>query len=112
MPEVPPMPDNLLVITTLPDPAAGERLAVLLVERGLAACVNIGPPVKSVYRWQGRLEKGMEVMLTIKTSRERYPQLENAIVDGHPYELPEVIAVPITGGLNEYLRWIQTCTKN
>jgi periplasmic divalent cation tolerance protein len=51
-------------------------------------------------------------MLTIKTSRERYPQLENAIVDGHPYELPEVIAVPITGGLNEYLRWIQTCTKN
>ena len=106
------MPENLLVITTLPDLAAGERLAVSLVERGLAACVNIGPPIRSVYRWEERLEKETEVMLTIKTSRERYPQLEKAIVESHPYELPEVIAVPITGGLNAYLAWIQTCTKN
>ena len=105
------MTDNLLVITTLPDPAAGEGLAASLVERGLAACVNIGPPVKSVYRWEDRIERGTEVILTIKTSRERYPQLENAIVDGHPYELPEVIAVPITEGLNDYLAWIQACTK-
>jgi len=106
------MPETLLVITTLPDPQAAERLATSLVEAGLAACVNIGAPVTSIYRWRGALERGSEVMLTIKTTRARYPALEKAIVEDHPYELPEVIAVPITEGLNDYLAWIETCTRN
>lgn len=106
------MPETLLVITTLPDRQAGERLATALVEAGLAACVNIGAPVTSIYRWQGVLERGSEVMLTIKTTRARYAALEEAIVGGHPYELPEVIAVPITEGLNDYLAWIETCTRD
>jgi len=106
------MPENLLVITTLPDRGAAEGLAETLVERGLAACVNISAPVTSLYKWQGRLERGSEVMLTIKTTKEGYPALEDAIADGHPYELPEVIAVPITEGLPDYLAWIEACTKN
>ena len=106
------MSETLLVITTLPDQGAAEKLAVALVEAGLAACVNIGAPVTSIYRWDGRLQRGSELMLTIKTTRTRYPALEQAIKDGHPYELPEVIAVPITAGLTEYLAWIEACTKN
>jgi periplasmic divalent cation tolerance protein len=106
------MSDALLVITTLPEQQAAERLAETLVDRGLAACVNIGAPVTSVYRWRGRRERGTEVMLTIKTTRARYPALEKAITAGHPYELPEVIAVPITEALPEYLAWIRACTKS
>jgi periplasmic divalent cation tolerance protein len=105
------MSDVLLVITTLPDKTSATRLADRLIEQGLAACVNIGAPVTSVYRWEGRLEHGEELLLTIKTSTARYPALEAAIVDGHPYELPEVIAVPVTAGLNKYLAWIETCTR-
>ena len=106
------MPENLLVITTLPDQDTAEQLAGSLVEAGLAACVNIGAPVTSIYKWNGELQRGTEVMLTIKTSRASYPALEKAITDGHPYELPEVIAVTITAGLAEYLAWIEACTKN
>jgi periplasmic divalent cation tolerance protein len=106
------MPETLLVITTLPDQDAAERLAEMLVETGLAACVNIGAAVTSIYRWDKQLQRGSELMLTIKTTRARYPALEQAIVDGHPYELPEVIAIPITAGLSEYLAWIEACTKN
>jgi periplasmic divalent cation tolerance protein len=106
------MPETLLVITTLPDQDAAERLAETLVETGLAACVNIGAAVTSIYKWDKQLQRGTELMLTIKTTRARYPALEQAIVDGHPYELPELIAVPITAGLSEYLAWIEACTKN
>ena len=106
------MPEPLLVITTLPDLESAERLAGELVKAGLAACVNIGAPVTSVYRWEGRLQRGTERMLTIKTSAARYAALEQAIVAGHPYELPEVIALPITTGLNEYLAWIEACTTD
>lgn len=107
-----PAGSHLLVLTTLPDENAARQLAVSLVETGLAACVNIGQPVTSVYRWQGKLEQDREVMLTIKTTRERYAALELAITASHPYDLPEVIAVPITAGLNAYLAWIDTCTRD
>ncbi len=106
------MSDKQLVITTLPDQAAAEQLAKRLVETGLAACVNIGAPMTSIYRWDGDLQHGTEVMLTIKTTNQRYPQLEAAIVDGHPYELPELIAIPITAGLPDYLAWIEKCTSS
>lgn len=106
------MPDPLLVVTTLPDSAAGERIAVELVDKGLAACVNISAPVTSLYRWQGKIERDREVMLAIKTTDERYPAVEKAIRDSHPYDLPEVIALPITAGSSDYLAWIEECTKS
>ncbi|HMM53887.1 MAG TPA: divalent-cation tolerance protein CutA [Candidatus Desulfobacillus sp.] len=98
--------DAFLVITTLPDAAAARALARSLVEQRHAACVNILPPCQSVYRWQGRLEEAQEVPLLIKTSAARYGALEEAIRAGHPYELPEIIAVPVARGLPAYLDWV------
>jgi len=101
----------LIVLTQLPDREAAARLAAALVEERLAACVNILAPCRSVYRWQGRIEQADEVPLLIKTSAERYAQLESAIRRRHPYELPEIVAVPIAGGLPEYLGWIAAETN-
>ncbi|MDJ0741195.1 MAG: divalent-cation tolerance protein CutA [Gammaproteobacteria bacterium] len=106
------MSDHLLIITTLPDAAAGAATARRLVESGLAACVNIGAPVTSIYQWQGQIEQGQEVMLTIKTASSRLAAVEQAIRADHPYELPEVIAVPITAGSADYLAWIDACTTS
>jgi periplasmic divalent cation tolerance protein len=101
----------LLVLTNLPDRASAEKLADSLVERQLAACVNILAPCRSVYRWQGAVERAEEHPILVKTTRERYAALERAIVDGHPYELPEVLAVPIERGLPAYLDWVASETK-
>ena len=101
----------LLVLTNLPERAAAERLADLLVEKLLAACVNILAPCRSVYRWQGAVRHDEEHPLLIKTTAERYPALEQALRAGHPYELPEIIAVPIERGLPAYLQWVAAETK-
>ena len=101
----------LLVLTNLPERAAAERLAELLVEKQLAACVNILAPCRSVYRWQGAVRHDEEHPMLIKTTAERYPALEQALRSGHPYELPEIIAVPIERGLPAYLQWVAAETK-
>lgn len=101
----------LLVLTNLPDRAAAERLADLVVERKLAACVNILAPCRSVYRWKGAVQHDEEHPMLIKTTQERYGALEQALREGHPYELPEIIAVPIEGGLPAYLDWVAAETK-
>ena len=101
----------LLVMTNLPDRAAAEKLAVLVVEERLAACVNILAPCASVYQWQGAVERADEVPLMIKTTEERYPQLEVAIRSAHPYETPEIVAIPIVDGLPEYLAWVVAETQ-
>jgi periplasmic divalent cation tolerance protein len=98
--------EELLVLTNLPDQAAAARLAGLLVERRLAACVNILAPCRSVYRWQGAVESADEVPMLVKTTRARYAELEAAIRAEHPYELPEIVAFAIERGLAEYLAWI------
>ncbi len=92
----------LLVLTNLPERAAAERLA---------ACVNILAPCRSVYRWQGAVRHDEEHPMLIKTTAERYPALEQALRAGHPYELPEIIAVPIERGLPAYLQWVAAETK-
>ena len=97
---------TLLVLTSLPDRAAAERLAGLLVDKGLAACVNILAPCLSVYRWKDVMQRDEEHPMLIKTTAERYAALEGAIRDGHPYELPEIIAVPVERGLPAYLDWV------
>ncbi len=96
----------LLVLTNLPDRPVADALAKELVERRLAACVNILAVCRSVYRWQGGIETSDEVPLLIKTTSERYPALEAAILARHPYELPEVVAWPIAQGLPGYLAWV------
>jgi periplasmic divalent cation tolerance protein len=96
----------LLVLTNVPQLAAAERLADLLVEKKLAACVNILAPCRSVYRWQGAVQHDEEHPMLIKTTSERYAALEQALRAGHPYELPEIIAVPIERGLPAYLAWL------
>ena len=101
---------SLLVLTSLPDRAAAERLAALLIEQRLAACVNILAPCRSVYRWKGAVQRDEEHPMLIKTTAERYPALEKALREGHPYELPEIIAVPIERGLPAYLDWLNAET--
>ena len=96
----------LLVLTNLPDRAAAERLADSLVEKRLAACVSILAPCRSVYRWKDAVQRDEEHPMLIKTTAECYVALETAIRAGHPYELPEIIAVPIERGLPAYLDWI------
>ena len=96
----------LLVLTNLPDRASAEKLAAALVEQRLAACVNVLAPCRSVYRWQGAVQKEEEHPVLIKTTRERYAALEAAIRAAHPYELPEIVAVPIERGLPGYLQWV------
>ncbi|WP_024327556.1 divalent-cation tolerance protein CutA [Thioalkalivibrio sp. AKL19] len=100
-----------LVITTLDDPSAADSLAGALVEQGLAACVHILPPGRSVYMWKGNIETDAEVTLLIKTSPARLDELQARLADQHPYETPEIIALPIEHGLPDYLDWITQCTS-
>lgn len=101
------MEQVLLVLTNVPDEAVAHALACKLIEQRVAACVNIHPPIRSVYRWQGAIEEAAEVTLLIKTTQLRYPELEAAIRAEHPYEVPEIIAVPMVAGLPAYLNWIE-----
>lgn len=98
--------NRLIVFCTCPDRETALRLAETLVDRELAACANVVPGLTSVYRWQGRRETAEESLLLIKTRADAYPELEEAIRALHPYELPEIIAVPIEQGLAAYLAWI------
>ncbi len=98
--------DFLLVLCTCPPGRAAEHLAQSLVERRLAACVNITSPVISVYRWKNKVEKDEEVLLVIKTSAAGWTALEQAILELHPYELPEIIALPLSRGNERYLNWV------
>ena len=100
------MPDTLVVLTNLPDRGAALQLARVLVERRLAACVNVLAECTSVYRWRGTIESAAEVPVLIKTRVGLYPDVEAAILAQHPYELPEIVAVPVTYGLAGYLDWV------
>lgn len=100
------MSDILLVITNLPDEQAAAKLVQQLIEARAAACVNQLAPCTSTYRWQGNIETATEVPLLIKTTRAAYPRLEQLLRETHPYELPEIIAVPVTAGLPAYLDWV------
>ena len=102
---------TLLVLTNLPDRAAAERLAEDLVQKNLAACINILAPCRSVYRWKGTVQHDEEHPMLIKTTLERYAALEPALRAAHPYELPEIIAVPIERGLPAYLEWVAAETQ-
>jgi periplasmic divalent cation tolerance protein len=105
------MNDILLVITNMPDAQSAEKLARLIVEAHGAACVNQLAPCTSTYRWRGSIETATEVPLLIKTTKAAYRRLEKLIREEHPYELPEIIAVPVNAGLPAYLSWVNDETK-
>ena len=96
----------LLVLTQFPDRDAADRLARALVVSRLAACVSVGSPVDSLYHWRGAIETAREFPVVVKTVAARYPEVEAAIRAHHPYELPEIIAVPLADGFAPYLDWI------
>lgn len=100
------MSEVLLVFTNAPDRATAERLAEALVTDRVAACVNLLSGCTSVYRWEGKLERADEIPMMIKTTRDAWPQLEGILRTLHPYQLPELIAVPVTAGLPDYLAWV------
>lgn len=100
------MSDVMIVLTNLPDEASAQALAEQLVGARLAACVNQLAPCRSVYRWEGEVVNEVEVPLLIKTTRTRLAALQDAIRRAHPYELPEIIAVPVESGLPGYLAWV------
>ncbi len=100
------MSGTLLVITNLPDVESATRLAHRLIAERAAACVNQLASCTSTYRWQGKIETATEFPLLIKTSSAAYSRLERLIRETHPYELPEIIAVPVTAGLPDYLGWV------
>ena len=102
--------EAMLVITNLPDRGQAVSLARKLVESRLAACVNIMAGCESVYVWEGKTESTAEVPLLIKTLAQHYDKVEAAIRESHPYELPEIVAVSLSSGLPEYMRWIATQT--
>ena len=100
----------ILVLTQMPDRASAQALARTLLETHIAACVSVGAPVESLYHWRGQIETAQEVPVAVKTRSERYAEVEAAIRAQHPYELPEIMAVPIVAGLAPYLDWIASET--
>lgn len=100
------MSERVVALSTVATASDAERMARALVERGLAACVNIVPGVVSIYRWQGEVQKEHEFLLVIKTRAEALEALRATLVSLHPYEVPELVAWPIAAGHEPYLRWI------
>lgn len=100
------MTEIVLVLTTVSSVQLGEQIAKTLVEERLAACVNIGAAMRSIYRWNGRVEEGEEFQLVIKTTTDRVADIEARIRTLHTYELPELLVVPVRGGGQEYMDWL------
>lgn len=105
------MSNYLVVLCTVPDSETAQHLAAELVKNKHAACVNIVPNIQSVYEWEGKVECAGEQLLIIKTERSRYPALESQLHALHPYDTPEIIAIPVDAGLPDYLKWIELATK-
>lgn len=103
--------DFMLVLSTCPDAATAERIARALVEEALAACVNVVPGVRSIYVWNESVQESDEVLMIAKTTAARCPELRGRLVELHPYEVPEVVAVRLADGHDAYLRWIAAATR-
>lgn len=97
----------LIVLTTWPDLDAARAAARVVVEERLAACANLGPAIESIYRWEGKVETASEVLMILKTTIGRYPQLETRIKALHSYAVPEIVSLRVTDGLPAYLRWVE-----
>jgi len=105
------MTDAMLVLTTLPNSDAAADLAKKVVSEKLAACANVMPAVRSIYRWQGAIQDENEVLVLLKTRQARFDKLKARILELHPYDVPEVIAIPVEQGHGAYLDWIANETR-
>ncbi len=105
------MSERVVALSTVGTAGDAERIARALVERRLAACVNVVPKVVSVYRWKGEVHRDEERLLVIKTRRERLDALREALVGIHPYEVPELVALPIEAGHEPYLAWLDEAVR-
>ena len=103
--------EPLLIFTNVPDLACAEKLAHALIDERAAACVNVLASSHSIYRWRGMVEKAVEIPLLIKTTAVNYARVEEIVRAQHPYDVPELIAIPITHGLPAYLDWVATETE-
>jgi periplasmic divalent cation tolerance protein len=102
--------EPLLILTNVPDQATAEKLAQALIDNRAAACVNVLAPCRSIYRWQGRMETATEIPLLIKSTVANFPLVVEIVRARHPYDVPELIALPITHGLPAYFNWLATET--
>lgn len=100
-----------VVLCTCPDEPVARRIATALLAGNLAACVNCVPGIRSMYRWEGQIREDAEVLLVIKTTAGRYAALQALIQAEHPYDVPEIIALPVTAGADHYLDWIRQATS-
>ena len=105
------MTDVVVVLSNAPDLMLAKRIAHMLVEEGLAACVNLGGPVLSMYMWEGTLEGTEEIPLVIKSTQSALPALTARITELHPYEVPEILVLPAVGGAQPYLAWVRQQTR-
>jgi periplasmic divalent cation tolerance protein len=96
----------LLALSTFPDAETARRISNQLIEERLAACANIFPTIESIYRWKGKMESGQEMIAFFKTSEDRQSAFQDKLRALHPYEIPEIIFIPIVAGLPEYLGWV------
>jgi periplasmic divalent cation tolerance protein len=101
----------LVVLCTFPDQETAQRVAHTLVESGLAACVNLLPGAQSLYRWEGKVESAEEVLAVMKTTEEAYPLLESRLTELHPYDVPEIIALPVEKAQENYAKWVIKMTN-
>lgn len=102
----------LLALSTFPDAETARKISNQLIEEKLAACANILPAIESIYRWKGKIETGNEVIVFFKTSEERQSAFQQKLRSLHPYEVPEIVFIPVVGGLPEYLRWVtESCAS-
>ena len=100
------MTDALVVLVTTPSPERAAEIARALVEERLAACGNVVPGLRSIYRWEGKVQDDAEALLVLKTTRARFEALRDRVLALHPYEVPEVLALPVAAGSARYLAWI------
>ncbi len=105
------MKEQIFVFCTVPDKEVASRIGRTIIEKKLAACVSWGTEVHSVYRWNGQIEEATELNLTIKTVRAKYDEIQQLIQTLHPYELPEIVSMPVLNGLEPYLQWISRETR-
>lgn len=105
------MTDALVVLVTAPTPERAAEIARALVEERLAACGNVVPGIRSIYRWEGKVQEDAEALLVLKTTRARFDALRDRVLALHPYEVPEVIALPVEAGSARYLAWIAGETR-
>ena len=106
------MADEVVVVfSTFPDVETARRIARELIDDKFAACANVIPKIESIYRWQGKLEQGEETLVFFKTSAARYPAFEEKLKSLHPYEVPEIVSMPVSAGWPQYLGWVAESSR-